>query len=70
MSGVAEQAVWGEGAFAADRWLHLTPAELAELNRDIVTVLDRWSAKAGPATTDDQPRRPVFVFAHGVPATP
>ncbi len=65
-----EQAVWGESAFAADRWLHLTPAELAELSRDIVAVLDRWSAKAGPATADDQPRRPVFVFAHGVPATP
>jgi DNA-binding transcriptional ArsR family regulator len=65
-----DQAVWGEGAFAADRWLHLTPAELAELSRDIVALFDRWSAKASPSGTADESRRPVFVFAHGVPATP
>ncbi|MDG4823185.1 metalloregulator ArsR/SmtB family transcription factor [Asanoa sp. WMMD1127] len=66
--GDDQQAVWGESAFAADRWLHLTPAELAELSRDVVALLDRWSAREAPATDPD--RRPVFVFAHGVPATP
>ncbi|MEV4536155.1 metalloregulator ArsR/SmtB family transcription factor [Asanoa sp. NPDC049518] len=92
-----EQAVWGESAFAADRWLHLTPAELLELSRDIVAVLDRWSARSSEAAAareanaktshdaeaeadidrrDDAEqdsgavRRPVFVFAHGIPATP
>ena len=66
-AGDDEQAVWGESAFAADRWLHLTPAELAELSRDLVALFDRWSARETP---DDPARRPVFVFAHGVPAQP
>jgi DNA-binding transcriptional ArsR family regulator len=73
-AGDDEQAIWGNAAFAADRWLHLTPAELAELNRDLVAVFDRWSAREAPTaglpTAEDEPRRPVFVFAHGVPATP
>jgi DNA-binding transcriptional ArsR family regulator len=66
-AGDDEQAVWGESAFAADRWLHLTPDELAELSRDVVALLDRWSARA---TSPGDDRQPVFVFAHGVPATP
>ncbi|GIF73641.1 ArsR/SmtB family transcription factor [Asanoa siamensis] len=66
-AGDDEQAVWGEAAFAADRWLHLTPTELVELSRDLVAVFDRWSARETP---DDPARRPVFVFAHGVPAQP
>ncbi|MEV4623171.1 metalloregulator ArsR/SmtB family transcription factor [Asanoa sp. NPDC049573] len=69
-AGDDEQAVWGDSAFAADRWLHLTPAELAELNRDMVALLDRWSARATTPADDDPARRPVFVFSHGVPATP
>ncbi|GIF64352.1 transcriptional regulator [Asanoa ishikariensis] len=67
-----EQAVWGESTFAADRWLHLTPAELLELSRDLVALLDRWSARSAEAAAEpgDETRRPVFVFAHGIPATP
>src|ERR1700754_4004635 len=52
-AGDDEQAIWGNAAFAADRWLHLTPAELAELNRDLVAVFDRWSARE--AATAGQP---------------
>jgi DNA-binding transcriptional ArsR family regulator len=63
-----ERARWGDAAFSTDRWLHLTPDELAELSREIIDLFDRWSAR--PAPDDDRARRPVFLFAYGVPAKP
>ncbi|MEU0548165.1 helix-turn-helix domain-containing protein [Micromonospora sp. NPDC005979] len=63
-----EQAVWGNGPFSLDRWMHLTPAELEELSSEIVAVLTRWGDRELP--DDGAERQPVFVFAHGVPARP
>ncbi|RBY93609.1 ArsR family transcriptional regulator [Blastococcus sp. TF02-8] len=61
-----ELAPWRSTAFAAERWLHLTPDELGELSRQMVELLDSWSERSasGPG------REPVLVFAYGVPARP
>ncbi|GAB2961279.1 helix-turn-helix domain-containing protein [Micromonospora polyrhachis] len=64
----AEQQAWGESAFASDRWLRLTPAELAQVEQEITGVLNRWASRELP--DDGQRREPVFLFAHGVPAQP
>ena len=61
-------ADWDDAAFSTDKWLRLTPAELAELaSTQLIELLDSWAARE-PA--DGQHREPVFVFAHGVPAKP
>jgi DNA-binding transcriptional ArsR family regulator len=62
------RAAWNGAAFSADRWLHLTPAELGELEREILGVLDRWERREVP--DDGQTREPVFMFVYGVPAQP
>lgn len=59
---------WHGAAFSADKWLHLTPAELNEIEQEILDVLDRWASRQPPA--DGQPREPVFIFVHGMPAQP
>jgi DNA-binding transcriptional ArsR family regulator len=59
---------WGQAAFSTDKWLHLTPAELIELQKQIDEVLATWGGREVP--DDGQPRRPVFLFAYGVPAQP
>jgi len=59
---------WHDSAFSTDRWLHLTPAELAEVSQEIIGVLDRWSRRDPP--DDGTQRRPVFLFAYGVPGQP
>ncbi|MBQ1038998.1 helix-turn-helix transcriptional regulator [Micromonospora sp. C81] len=64
----AEQASWQDAAFSTDHWLRLTPEELAELSREMIGVLSRWVNRDLP--DDDAERRPVFVFAHGIPARP
>jgi DNA-binding transcriptional ArsR family regulator len=63
-----EKARWQDSAFSTDKWLHLTPEELNAVGDEITEVLDRWSRR--PAADDDAPRRPVFLFAYGVPAQP
>lgn len=63
-----ERPAWNGAAFSAGKWLHLTPAELGELEQQILAVLDRWEQRNLP--DDGQTREPVFVFAHGVPAQP
>ncbi|MFC4020145.1 ArsR/SmtB family transcription factor [Micromonospora sp. GCM10011542] len=62
------QAAWVDSPFSTDRWLHLTPDELAELSREIIDLLARWADRQIP--DDDGDRQPVFVFVHGVPARP
>ncbi|WBB67393.1 metalloregulator ArsR/SmtB family transcription factor [Micromonospora sp. WMMD812] len=62
------QAAWRDGPFSTDRWLHLTPDELAELGREVVDLLARWADREVP--DDGRERRPVFLFAYGVPAQP
>jgi len=59
---------WNGAAFSADKWLHLTPGELNEVEQEILAVLDRWADREVPA--DGQTREPVFLFVHGVPAQP
>ncbi|MGC4875279.1 ArsR/SmtB family transcription factor [Micromonospora sp. DT43] len=62
------QATWADAAFSNDRWLHLTPDELAELGREVTDLLARWGERGVP--DDGGERQPVFVFVHGVPARP
>ncbi|MFJ6196474.1 ArsR/SmtB family transcription factor [Micromonospora sp. NPDC092111] len=62
------QAAWGDGPFSADRWLRLTPDELAELGTELTDLLARWADRAVP--DDGRDRQPVFLFAHGIPARP
>ncbi|MGR6321000.1 metalloregulator ArsR/SmtB family transcription factor [Micromonospora soli] len=64
----ADHAAWGEGPFSTDRWLHLTPEELAQLGREVTELFARWADR--PAPDDGRSREPVFLFAHGVPAQP
>ena len=63
-----ERSAWNGAAFSTDKWLHLTPAELAEVEREILGVLDRWAHRDLP--DDGETREPVFLFAYGVPAQP
>jgi DNA-binding transcriptional ArsR family regulator len=63
-----ERPAWDGAAFSTDKWLHLTPAELGEVEREILGVLDRWARRGVP--DDGQTREPVFLFAYGVPAQP
>ncbi|WP_218670811.1 hypothetical protein [Microbispora sp. GKU 823] len=51
-----------------DKWLRLTPDELAEVSRELSAVFQRWAGREIP--DDGQRRETVFVFAHGVPARP
>ncbi|MEH0842317.1 metalloregulator ArsR/SmtB family transcription factor [Micromonospora sp. CPCC 205711] len=62
------QAAWGDGPFSTDRWLRLTPEELAELGREVIDLLARWGDREIP--DDGRDRQPVFLFAYGVPAQP
>jgi DNA-binding transcriptional ArsR family regulator len=62
------QLAWGEGPFSTDRWLHLTPEELAELGREVIDLLARWGDREIP--DDGRRREPVFLFAYGIPAQP
>ena len=59
----------------ADTWLRLTPAELGQLTEELVDLLHRWRDRTQPGGAEQRPgepagRRPVFVFARGVPAEP
>ncbi|MGC5017981.1 helix-turn-helix domain-containing protein [Micromonospora sp. DT47] len=62
------RAAWGEGPFSTDKWLRLTPEELAELDREVIDLLARWADREVP--DDGREREPVFLFAYGVPAQP
>ncbi|MBE1492176.1 ArsR/SmtB family transcription factor [Plantactinospora soyae] len=59
---------WGEGPFSTDRWLRLTPEELAALSEELNGVLARWADREVP--DDGRQRDPVFLFAYGIPARP
>jgi len=67
-AGDEEREPWRDTSFSTDKWVHLTPAELAELNRQVIELFATWSERAIP---DDGARRePVLVFAYGIPAQP
>jgi DNA-binding transcriptional ArsR family regulator len=67
-AGEAEREAWADGPFSTDKWLRLTPAELAGLSAEVNELLARWSRREIP--DDGQQRDPVFVFAFGVPGQP
>lgn len=59
---------WVGAAFSTDMWMQLTAAELNELSEQLIGLLRDWRARG--AADDGAERRPVFVFTHGVPASP
>jgi len=59
---------WDRAAFSTETWLHLSPAELAELGDEITAVLVRWADR--PRPDDGVEREPVLVFGRGFPAQP
>jgi DNA-binding transcriptional ArsR family regulator len=59
---------WGDTPFSTDKWLRLTPAELARFEEELLDLVARWAGRTRP--DDDQQREPVFFFAHAVPAQP
>jgi DNA-binding transcriptional ArsR family regulator len=67
-AGDEEREPWRENSFSTDKWLQLTPAELAELNRQVIDLFATWSERGIP--DDGQQREPVLVFAYGIPARP
>lgn len=64
----AERARWENSPFATGKWMHLTPAELARLEAELIDVFARWADRDLP--DDGERREPVFAFAYGVPAQP
>jgi DNA-binding transcriptional ArsR family regulator len=62
------RARWADGPFSTDTWARLTPAELAEVGREVLEVFRRWGNRDLPE--DGEQRETVFLFAHGVPAKP
>lgn len=56
---------WSTSAFSTDGFLRLSPAELAELGREVQALLERFADR--PDTED---REPVFFFGRGFPARP
>lgn len=67
-AGEDQHAHWEDAGFSTEKWLQLTPTELAELSRDVIALFDRWAAR--PAPKDGVRRDPVLVFGYGVPAQP
>lgn len=63
-----EHAYWEDASFSTEKWLQLTPTELAELSREVVALFDHWAART--TSEDDVRRDPVLVFGYGVPAQP
>jgi hypothetical protein len=64
----ADREGWTNGPFSADSWMRLTDGELAELSAELTALIIRWADR--PAPGDGSQRRPVFVFARGVPGQP
>lgn len=64
----AQARRWEDTPFAIDKWLTLTPNELAELSAEMIDLLDRWAIRSVP--DDGLHREPVFVFSYAVPAQP
>jgi DNA-binding transcriptional ArsR family regulator len=63
-----DRAGWADGPFSTDSWMRLTDAELGELSRELTAVILRWADR--PPSDEGGERRPVFVFARGVPGQP
>ena len=61
-------SAWRAAAFSSDFVALATPDELAALHESLMTLVRDW--KAGIDAADDEPREPVYVFAHGFPSQP
>jgi hypothetical protein len=57
---------WVRAAYATERWLTLTPAQLEELSERLEELLGEYHDKP----TDGDDAHKVFFFAHAVPARP
>ncbi|WP_305782508.1 winged helix-turn-helix domain-containing protein [Symbioplanes lichenis] len=64
-SDAAKEEPWTTSAFSTDGFLRLSPAELAELGREIQAVMDRYANRP-----DAPDRAPVFFLSRGFPARP
>ena len=64
-----DRSAWKDGAFATERWMQLTPAELGQLHEELEGVLSRWAGRAS-APRGTEAREPVLVFGYGLPAHP
>ncbi|MEV4636857.1 helix-turn-helix domain-containing protein [Actinoplanes sp. NPDC049548] len=64
-SPASREEPWIHSAFSTDGFLRLSPAELAELSRQIQAVIDRFAGRP-----DTPEREPVFVLSRGFPARP
>ncbi|GAA1984159.1 helix-turn-helix domain-containing protein [Catenulispora subtropica] len=64
-------ADWFAVAMASDRPLRLTPTQLTELKRDLISVIDRYRALSegaeGAEGADGPESRPVSVHLHTLP---
>ncbi|WP_248959407.1 ArsR/SmtB family transcription factor [Sphaerisporangium perillae] len=67
-AGEEEREAWQDAPFSTDKWLRLTPAELAEFEQQVLALFHRWATREIP--DDGRHRDPVFVFAFGVPGQP
>lgn len=68
MSNAESAPEWDNAAFVTQHWLKLSPAELRQLDEELVDLLMRWTNRA-PADDGTQ-REPVFLFARAFPAQP
>ena len=67
-AGSESHEAWGDGPFATDSWLRLTPDELVQFSQELIGLIQRWADRDIP--DDGAERESVFVFAHGIPANP
>jgi hypothetical protein len=59
---------WSRAAFSTDTLTWASAEELAQLSQALRDTLDDW--RTAIDRDDGAERRPVFVFAHGLPTTP
>jgi DNA-binding transcriptional ArsR family regulator len=64
----SDDGEWTQAAFSMDHLGWATAEELAELADALQQTVSRW--RRGIDRSDEQERRPVFVFAHGFPTEP
>lgn len=57
---------WTDAAISTERWLSLTPERLAELDARLDAVVQEYA----DSPSEGEDARPVFLFAHAVPARP
>ncbi len=64
-----EKGAWGDSTFMTDKWLRLTPRQLARLGDELSELLRRW-ADQPPDEFDNDESEAVLVFAYGMRGEP